>query len=486
MGDLRFKFSGASGMDPRVWNTAYITGIEGIPWQCHHHVSGDQFSIGREIDESGKLNIVWPTRGSGNICLSTTSLRVTPEPYSLIVEIARGTISRLKNQTSEWQRVGLKLPEGFFPLAEESLSQFLHAVTAGDDDRRKNACAQAAIDLAMEASVLLCNAFALQALEARRQSEGRQSTLLGVALRTEIELTSIGGAVDTAFNLVQISPDLGSVESASGKRNFAPYDTQLEWATSLNKKVCIGPLVNFRKGSLPQWMILLNEEFDSVLDAACIHARTTVERYLGRTHIWNCAAGLNAPTELGWTDEEVLRMAVSLIETVRRADHRNPVLLTIDQPWSEYLRNDANGISPLHFADALIRADLGLSGLALELNFDQWPDGSFPRDPIDLSRLIDRWAMLGLPLLVIVTSPTETNMEADRVSSWRTEYGQGVIDPDMILKLLISKPSVHAVIWNHLTDQVPQPTAGSGLWDMRGKAKPLLSQLAQLRKNYLH
>lgn len=492
MGELRFKLPHASRWDARVWNTAYITGIEGIPWQCHHRLNGDQFTIGRDIDESGKLNIVWPTRVAGNICLATTSLRISETPYSLPVELARGTVSRLKNQTSEWQRVGLKLPEVFFPLAEEALSQLLHALTAAGDVDQQSAQAQQAIELALEASFQLCDAFAQQSLEARRQGEGRLSTLLGAGLQPAIELQSVGEALATAFSLVEVSADLGSVELSSGKRDFSTFDQQVEWASQANKKICLGPLVNFRPGRLPQWMVLLEEDFQSVLEAACGHARSVVERYRGKVHLWNCAAGLNAPTELRWNDEEVLRMAVSLIETVRRADERTPVLLTIDQPWSEYLRDEANGISPLHFADALIRADLGLSGIALELNFDLWPRGSFPRDPLEINRLIDRWAMLGLPLMAIVTSPTDRcpgEGHAQRVTDWTTaDFAAQGMPPEMILRLLLSKPSVHAVIWNSLSDQLaaPDAAAGSGLWDTQGKPKPLLSKIAQLRKTYLH
>ena len=489
MGELRFKFPNAEQMDLRVWSTAYITGIEGIPWQCHHHLADDQFSIGRDIDESGKLNIVWPTSVAGNVCLTTTSLRISERPYSLPVELARGTLSRLKNQTAEWQRMGLRLPDEFFPLAEAALNQLLRALTARPDDPASLQWSQQAIDMAIEASFQLTNAFANQALEARRASEGRMATLFGVGLQTGIKLDSIGQVLTTAFNMVAVRADLGSIESASGRAEFAPFDDQVEWATEQQKKVCVGPLVNFRRGRLPQWMVLLDEGFERFLEVACQHARTVVERYRGRVHLWNCAAGLNAPNEVDWNDEEILRMAVSLIETVRQADDRTPVLLTIDQPWSEYLRDDADGISPLHFADALIRAELGLSGIALELNFDLWPDGTFPRDPIEISRIIDRWAMLGLPLMVILTTPTSPPSQAgNRVASWVTgeKPSQGFVSPEVILRLLLSKPSVHALLWNCLSDQLPTAADSSGLWDSQGKMKPLMNTMLQLRRGFLH
>ncbi|MCA9131692.1 MAG: hypothetical protein KDA45_00990 [Planctomycetales bacterium] len=486
MGDLRFTSPHARNFDSRVWETAYITGIEGIPWHCHHTLVGDQFNIGRQIDESGKLNILWPTKNYGNLCLSTTSLRISEAPYDLGVEVARGAVCKLRNQTSEWQRLGLRLPDKFFPLAEDALSQLLRSLTSAGDPDKQLQHAQESINLAIDASVLLCNTFSLQSLEARRQGEGRLSTLLGLQLPSELPPEPHRATIAQAFNLICIPAEYGTVASTpSSRADYEAVDQQLAWAQQQNQKICFGPLVNFRPGGLPQWMILLSEGFDSVLSAACEYAQQTVERYRGQAHLWNCAAGLNIPNELGWSDEEILRMAVSLIETVRRADDRCPVLLTIDQPWSEYLRDDADGISPLHFADALIRADLGLSGLALDLNMDCWPGGSFPRDPLEVNRLIDRWSMLGLPLMVILNSPLEAEEGPGlRLSNWSTGLeSKGIMAPEPLIRLLLSKPSVHAVIWNN---QPAKKTPSRGLWNDRGTAQPLLNSLATLRKSLLH
>jgi hypothetical protein len=491
MGNLRFTISGAEDFDPRIWETAYITGIEGIPWKCHHNLSGTQFSIGREIDESGKLNIVWPTSTLGNLCLSSTSLRVRDEPYVLMAEIARGTVYRLKSQTFEWQRIGLKLPDNFFPLAEASLNELLRALVTRDIGVL-NTSAQQAINLAIEAATLLSNTFSQQALEARRNNEGRLATLLGVQLAADRLSGSIAESVKSSFNLVAVQSDFASVTRSTGGVDYGPFDAQIELASQADQKICLGPLVDFRPNRIPQWMFMLDENFESVLEAAVQHVNRSVDRYRGQVHLWNCATGLNVPNNMGWSDEEVLRMAVSLIETVRRNDDRSPVLLTIDQPWSEYLRDDATGISPLHFADALIRADLGLSGLALELNFDCWPGGSFPRDPIELSRLIDRWSMLGLPLMVIISKPTTalTPGDGSRLSGWKTQGSAGSLSAETMLRLLISKPSVHAVIWNsdgsHSGSAIPGACSCTSLWNAQGESLPLLGQMAELRTTYLH
>jgi hypothetical protein len=492
MGDLRFKVANAESIDPRVWKTAYISGIEGIPWCCHRRLDGDQFSIGRDIEESGKLNIVWPTKNLGNLCLATTSLRVVETSYSLLIELARGTVYRMKNQCAEWQRIGLRLPGEFFPMAENALNKFLRAVTSRDVDEQ-NRFAQGAIDDAVDASVILCDAFSSQVLDIRQQNEGRFSTLLGCRLSPKVELESISETVKTAFNMVSVDADLNSVESSSGRRDYSKFDNQIAWAHQHGLRVCVGPLVDFHSGGLPRWMVMLNEGFDNIQKAACEHAQQTVERYRGKVHLWNCGAGINAPGEMRWSDEEVLRMSVSLIETIRRADDRTPVLLTIDQPWSEYLGDERDGISPLHFADALIRADLGLSGLGLQIDLGTWPDGTLPRDPIEISRLVDRWGLLGLPLMLVVTHPStlapDANALPDRsVSQWTTGYGADAVGmkSESLLRMLVAKPTVHAVIWNQVSDQPSGGLANAGLWDAQGKAKSLLNAAAKLKQNYLH
>ncbi|GAB5404224.1 MAG: hypothetical protein Aurels2KO_24550 [Aureliella sp.] len=472
MGDLLFKIPPSQKVSADVWDTAYITGIEGIPWKCHYRVDGDQFSIGREIDESGKLNIVWPTETFGPVSLATTSLRISNEPYSLIVELARGTVDRLRGQTAEWQRIGLRIPEDFFPLAERTLADFLQAVTGSANTDQQAALSQRAIESALAASVQLCDTYSNQALEARRNSEGRLSTLQGIQLGRH-DISSVKKSLSGTFNLINVTPDLGSVESQSGKSELASFDEQVNWAQREGKKICIGPLVDFRKGGLPKWMILLDEGFESIQTAACKHAQACVDRFMGKAHIWNCLAGLNIPGDISWSDEETLRLAVSIIETVRQADQRSPVLLTIDQPWSEYLRKDDNGISPINFADALIRADLGLSGLALDLHFGQ-PDFPYFRDPIELSRLIDRWSMLGLPLLIQLSLPSSPNPE-----------GKLQFTPETMLNLLLSKPCVHAVTWKTILDS-PQEDQQNGLWDSKGKPKPLLRNMADTRARFLH
>ena len=62
---------------------------------------------------------------------------------------------------------------------------------------------------------------------------------------------------------------------------------------------------------------------------------------------------------LGLDEEARLQVAAKAITTVRELDPTTPLVVTFDQPWAEYLASEQLDLAPLHFADALVRADLG-------------------------------------------------------------------------------------------------------------------------------
>ncbi len=409
------------------------------------------------------------------------------------VEICRGTIIRLRNQIFEWQRIGLRVAASTLQLSEQALDCFLSAVTSSGNPKIQADLAQDAIELALRSMHELSNAFSLQMLDVRKQNEDRLTTLMGLSLAPSLSLPSVADAVTTAFNMVALHSIWGLSNRARGKRDFTVFDRQIEWARTNNLRICCGPMMRFRPGALPQLDGAAGGEFRIDPHRGLSAHGRNLTRYRGKVHLWNCGSSLNVPGELDWNDEQVLRLAVSLIQVVRRTDPRAPVLLSIDQPWSEYLSRSVDGISPLHFADALIRADLGLSGLALEFNLNAWPDGTLPRDPLEISRMVDRWSMLGLPLMIVLTMPSDDGTDAaaqnnrQPVTSWKGFERVPNMDnsTETIVKLLVAKQAVHAVIMGQATDQLPHEFPHSGLWDSSGKPKSILSQIARLRQQYL-
>jgi hypothetical protein len=528
MGQLRFRVPNAQSYDPQIWSTAFVSGIEGIPWASRNRIENDCLVVERTVNESGKLSIVWPTEEYGPIMLSTASLRCQQEPYFLHIELARGTIHRIRGRGVDWQRLGLKTPEAFTSLMDQAVSAFVQSLLCTDNPERCIALAQSAIDLAVSASKPLARAFISQSLQARHQAEKQLSTLLGIKLVPNADWEKDANAVVPAINTIHVSMEMGQIENESKNDTLQIIDAQLAWARKNGLRIFAGPLINLQTHALPKWLYLFND-FESLYEAACKHAVQVVERYRGQVHLWSAAAGLNAPNSLGITDEQVLHLAVGVIQAVRRCDPKTPVVLSIDAPWAEYLGQKADGISPLHFADALIRADLGLSGLGLELNLNYWPGGSLPRDLIDISELIDHWNILGLPLLAQVSGPC--NLLADEhalakstiVSNWTYPDVAGWEQCQMsdsgsleaaspsasatasdlekyqparrdrmpvngleVIQMLLAKSNVHGIIWNQFSDRADHAYPNAGLISPTGKHRSLLDGLARLRQLHVH
>ncbi len=142
------------------------------------------------------------------------------------------------------------------------------------------------------------------------------------------------------------------------------------------------------------------------------------------------------------------------------------------------------------FADTLLRTGLKLSALELEVVMGVTPRGSYCRDTLELSRLLDLYAMLGVPVQATLGYPSAADKaphgDADQrvgLGWWRDGYSQAA-QADWaaaFLSLVLCKPFVRAAYWTHLTDAEPHLFPNCGLVALDGTAKAALSELVRLR-----
>jgi hypothetical protein len=298
-----------------------------------------------------------------------------------------------------------------------------------------------------------------------------------------------------AFNTVQVPMTWRTLAAHEGTYDWTLADRQLDWARAQGLKVIAGPLLSIDRWSLPDWMYLWgNDDVESFRSCVCEHVQAVVGRYRGRVHLWHCSARLNAANEFDHPEEERLRLAVMAIDAVRRADPRSPIVLSIDQPWGSFMSRQPCDLSPLHFADALVRADLGLAGIGMEINFGYLPGGCEPRDPLEFGRQIDRFSTLGLPLVVSLAVPSGAGPDAaaqrpDRPlpypASGELSGASQRAWAEAYLPVLLAKQPVQAVVWNQLTDSAPHPFAHGGLFDAQDRPKPIVEYLRSVRREHL-
>jgi hypothetical protein len=285
-----------------------------------------------------------------------------------------------------------------------------------------------------------------------------------------------------------------TVEAVEGRRDWSQTDAQVEWAHSAGLRICAGPLLELDDRGVPEWTYLWEGDVNSLIGFMLNHVRAVVERYRGKVHLWQVAARMTHGHALGLSEEARLQVAAKAIIAVHQLDPSTPLVVTFDQPWAEYLATEQLDLAPLHFADALVRADLGLSGLGLELNVGYHPGGSAHRGPLAISRLIDTWSLLELPLMVALTLPSSAADDPQANGKVRVLSSQDDdVTPDsqrdwiaQHVPLLLAKNAVQVVVWNQLSDATAHHYPHSGLLDAAEKPKPALDTLKKLRQQFLN
>jgi hypothetical protein len=426
--------------------------------------------------------------------IGTSTLMERDEPYVLEVELARGMVNTLRNQISQWESLGLNVPRSLQSQVLEATSDFARGATMQDDLSAAAEWAERSLATSALAMDRLAGEYARQALEIRRSQARPNTTWFGIRLDNDRPNARVARELVKTFNMVALPISWRATEAVEGRRHWDDVDAQVDWAHSAGLRITAGPILELDDRGVPDWTYLWEGDFDNLLKFMLDHVRAVVERYRGKVHLWQVASRMTHGHALGLSEEARLQVAANAITAVRKLDPTTPLVVTFDQPWAEYLAYQHLDLAPLHFADALVRADLGLAGIGLEINVGYHPGGSLPRGPLAVSRLIDTWSQLELPLLVAFTLPSSSELDP------RADGKVGVISsekhsvtPDTQrewierhIPLVLAKNAVQVVLWNQLSDAAPHHYPHGGLFDAAEKPKPALDALKKIRKTYLN
>jgi hypothetical protein len=469
MGRMQFIVPHRDRLPAGAIELAYLANLEESPYRTRATWQGDELALERDESESATLTIPWIAGDRPPLALSTGTLVERSRPYILAVELARGTVYRLRMYAFAWQSLGLVLPDGFEGLLHQGLAALARAVTSQEEPAAAAELAEQALDLALVASGSLCRAYGEQSIPARKGAASRAPFLVGITLDNQPPDQSVGERVLAACNILAAPFTWRSIEPAENVRSWELSDAQIAWCQARQMRICGGPLVRIDPDALPEWLDFA--DFDAALVKVERHLLAVAERYAGRVHLWNCAAGINANLGSPLTEEQRLRLTVRAIEIVRAADRNTPIIVTLDQPWGEYLRDQRRQLSPIHLADVLVRGDLGLSGFGLRVNVGLTPSATLPRDVLEISRQIDRWSVFNLPLLVDLTLPPAISPDDRSQQTWI----------EQVAPVLLGKPAVQAVFWGRLMDGDGDEFSDRGLFDREGRAKPAFQAFSTIR-----
>jgi len=450
-------------------------------------------SCRKESDESARLHVAREVKHFGRPILSTASLIERDEPYFLPLELARGRLVQVRNQLAYWEAEGLIPSEEFTQEFRQAHHHFARASSHQSDLATCAAEADLAISIVCTAAEKL--AVERTAFDVRNQQRKYQN--LHRLLGTTINTRGLSGGDEQyfldAFNALAIGIDWRAVEPEQGKYLWETIDRQLSWCELHRMIPKGGPLINLGPNGLPDWLWTWEKDLRNVQSFISDFVETAIERYAGRIRMWEIAARGNSGGALTLREEQRLEIVAKMLDLARHRDPESQLFLRIDQPWGEYQARGQHRLSPFQYADALLRAGLGLSGINLEIAVGFQPRGSAIRDPLEWVRMIDLWSSLRIPLFVTLAFPSagtpDPNCSTDleiAPASWKRDWSPELQEEWIATYLppLLANKSVLGVFWEHFSDAGPHLYPNSGLMDQLGKPKPALQRITQLRTEY--
>jgi hypothetical protein len=498
MGTLSFQLPALLADDPsrhELERSCVTGGQDNMPFPTDACVERERLVLSRCVNEAGSMQIQapWQIDGIGQLMICSATLMERQEPYHLGVELARGKLNQLRTQLAEWTQGGLIIPEALTAQIRAATHSFSQAIMAQPNAEAAR-LAQESLKLACKASHELAHVYMRRVFELRHERQPKFDTWLSCRLETDRPADDLVAPFTHAFNAVAMPFHWQEIEPQRHQYSWDKHDRLADWAHEQGLKIIGGPLIDFGGRHLPEWIWDNANDLTSLSAVLSEYVDTIVRRYHTRIRTWQISAGSNCAGVLARHDAELIWLTLRLAETVKRVQPNLDVIVGIAQPWGDYLAEQERSKTPFIFADDLLRTGIKLAALDLELIMGISPRGSYCRDLLDASRLLDLYALLGVPIQATLGYPSssaasELSCPDQRVNlgNWRGPYSEAT-QADWVIAfgpLMLCKPYVRGVQWAHWSDAEPHQFPHCGIVGAGGQVKPTLARLTQLRAEHL-
>jgi hypothetical protein len=255
-----------------------------------------------------------------------------------------------------------------------------------------------------------------------------------------------------------------------------------------------GPIVDFRRGCVPEWLYIWEHDYETLRELVYDHVKNLVTRYRRTVGTWTVASGLHVASNFALSFEQVMDLTRLVVMVVRKLQPGAKVQVQIDQPWGEYFADSTRAVPPMMYAEMVAQAGVNPDLYALRIEMGQPEQGRSARDMMAFSALLDRYAALERPLSVAAISAPSRPPDAEHLGIdgqmdpgfWHDQWSpqSQVTWMTQAVAIAASKPFVHSVCWHELYEPAkPADNKFDGLFDATGtQAKPALWRLAEIRQ----
>ena len=473
MGEYRFRLPDFWKLDKSRAACIHVVGLEGIPWPCRVNVVEELLVISRNQNDSGKVHIPYPFETRGEMAICTGTLPESSHAYDLMTELARGTLNRLRNQLSTWREGGLEIAESLLDEVAQA-TRHLSASVVSVDPIEKDEAAKKSIEIAIECIFELSGVFG-DSISAYRVSQ-KQLAPFWLAGNLKSHSASQIAEIGTSFDLFEVP-------------SVSPTDE----AGSDPKNLIIGPLLDASAGA-QTWPGDSADDFESRKRRLLSECREKLSVLPSHTSLVHAVSGLNGIGHRQLSFPQQQQLTAELFQVIQDASLEIPIVASFDFPWAERLAGSVGGMHPLQVADSLLRQALPISFIGLDVNLDYWPAGSVARDPLQWIDLVDVWGQLGLPLIFCLRIPqgVEPGVAEEAAGKAGNHMRAGMSDGqrlelvEVILSMLIARPSVHGCLFRQWSDDDDLRYPGAGLVTADDDPKAILQGIDRYHRDVLN
>lgn len=434
------------------------------------------------------LALLWPIEGFGKVLLPTTCLPERDKPYNLNVEIARAKLMQIMNKREDWSF--FNNVHSLAELSEEAQDLFIRAIQNISESSTASQLADESLAKAIVIAEKLAVRQAESLFQARNKSHGFGRGCFGCTVDPlEIDNPAYLERLLELFGSATIPINWARIEPSKGNYDFSKIDACIEVLGRKKLTLSAGPLLCFSKKYLPKWLIQSKGGFEKIRETAYQFITEVVSRYSGAVRAWYAVSGLNAFNHFGFRFEQILEMTRAANMAVKQASDKAHKIIEVCNPWGEYYTTTANSIPPLVYIDMVVQSGINFDAFGLPLQFGKNEPGSHVRDMMQISAILDSFALIAKPLYLtnieVPSRNTDESQNGDLAGIWHAEWSESIQAKwiEQFYKIALSKQFVSSVTYSNLIDAEDSDMAYSGLLTDQLEPKESFRVLKNLHDN---
>ncbi len=465
---------------------AHLVGADGVPLRAEIMWDRDAIRATPRMQDPVGLSLLWPVKGFGTVQLQTTRLPAREEPYNLHVELARHQLMRVTVKREEWGLFDFNGMEEIAAKVDRSRDEFIRALQHADDAERAARHADESLRIALWAAEEMAAFHASVFLKRRQSTGGFGRAFLGVTLPDGCRSLPCAQFTELC-DFVCVPFVWRSIRPTEHGPTWDALDACVKTCATAKLALRGGPLLAFGVRSVPDWMYIWENDFESIYEAAREHVEQCVRRYAKQFGSWIVASGLQADNVFGFSFEQMMELTRMAATVTKQIAPRSQVLIDLTQPWGEYYARNQQTIPPALYAEMAVQSGISFDGFGLQLLFGIDSDGFHLRDPFQVSALIDKLANLGKPLHITALGVPSVPAEGGRGGQWHAPWSDEV-QADWLVTLsevALSKPYLETICLQPLVDSPDAVIPSGGLLKPGGQPKPAFARLTELRQRLI-